>query len=109
MKKNLTKITLRCTVFILFIAFILSFLGSGEKLEDIKAEQMVDLNEIEQLSLQGDLEATVQKIHELQNKIEEMESNDYIFPDKFNKKDYIITITIAFVCLAGIILGAFIK
>ena len=46
---------------------------------------------------------------EILNKIEEMESNDYIFPDKFNKKDYIITITIAFVCLAGIILGAFIK
>lgn len=62
-----------CTVLILCIAFTLLFLGSGEKLEDMKAEQIVDLNEIEQLSLQGDSYAAAQKIHELQNKIKEME------------------------------------
>lgn len=73
MKKNLTKITVLCTVLILCIAFTLLFLGSGEKLEDMKAEQIVDLNEIEQLSLQGDSYAAAQKIHELQNKIKEME------------------------------------
>ena len=44
---------------------------------------------------------------QLLKKIEEMESDDYIFPDRFNKKDYIITITVAFVCLVGIILGAY--
>ena len=43
----------------------------------------------------------------LLKKIEEMESDDYIFPDRFNKKDYIITIAVAIVCLAGIILGAY--
>ncbi len=45
---------------------------------------------------------------EILNKISEIESETYIFPKRFQKQDYIVTIVVAIVCLAGIIWGAFI-
>ena len=43
----------------------------------------------------------------LKNTISEMENEDYEFPKRFSKKDYIITGIVVLICLAGIILGAF--
>lgn len=45
---------------------------------------------------------------EIERRIEEMERADYEFPRKFSKLDYVITATVAFICLALIIAGAFI-
>lgn len=51
-------------------------------------------------------------IDELQTEIEkriiEMENDDYEFPRRFSKKDYIITGIVALICLSLIIAGAFI-
>ncbi len=45
---------------------------------------------------------------EIESKITEMESPDYEFPTRFSKKDYIFTVIVILVCLAGVIAGAFI-
>lgn len=45
---------------------------------------------------------------EIESKISEMESESYEFPTRFSKKDYIFTVVVIFVCLAGVIGGAFI-
>lgn len=45
---------------------------------------------------------------EIEKRIEEMERADYEFPRKFSKLDYVVTATVAFICLALIIAGAFI-
>ena len=45
---------------------------------------------------------------EIEKRIEEMEKPGYEFPRRFSKVDYIATVTVAFVCLALIIAGAFI-
>jgi len=45
---------------------------------------------------------------EVESKISEMESQSYEFPERFSKKDYILTAVVILVCLAGVILGAFI-
>lgn len=45
---------------------------------------------------------------EIERRIEEMEQTGYEFPRRFSKVDYIVTITVAFICLALIVAGAFI-
>ena len=45
---------------------------------------------------------------EIESKITEMESPDYEFPTRFSKKDYIFTVIVILVFLAGVIAGAFI-
>ena len=45
---------------------------------------------------------------EIEYKISEMESESYEFPARFSKKDYIFTVVVILVCLAGVIGGAFI-
>ena len=47
-------------------------------------------------------------LDEVEKKISEMEDESYEFPKRFSKKDYIITAIVIFVCLVGVILGAFI-
>lgn len=46
--------------------------------------------------------------NEIEQRIEEMEKEDYEFPRRFSKTDYIITAVVATVCLIMIICGAFI-
>lgn len=46
--------------------------------------------------------------NEIERRISEMEREDYEFPRRFSKADYIITAVVAAVCLAFIIGGAFI-
>lgn len=45
---------------------------------------------------------------EIEKRIDEMEQPDYEFPRRFSKTDYIVTVTVAFICLALIIAGAFV-
>jgi hypothetical protein len=45
---------------------------------------------------------------EIEKSIAEMESATYEFPEKFKKKDYVIVAIVAAICLAIIIVGAFI-
>ena len=45
---------------------------------------------------------------EIESKIQEMESPSYEFPNRFSKKDYIFTVVVILLCLAGVIGGAFI-
>lgn len=45
---------------------------------------------------------------EIESKITEMESQSYEFPERFSKKDYILTAVVILVCLLGVICGAFI-
>ncbi len=45
---------------------------------------------------------------EIEKRIEEMEQPGYEFPRRFSKADYIVTFTVAFICLALIIAGAFV-
>lgn len=47
-------------------------------------------------------------IDEVEKKISEMEKESYEFPKRFSKKDYIATAIVILICLAGVILGAFI-
>ena len=47
-------------------------------------------------------------LDEVEKKISEMEDESYEFPKRFSKKDYIVTAIVILVCLAGVILGAFI-
>lgn len=44
---------------------------------------------------------------EIEKRIEIMESSDYIFPQKFNKRDYIVSAVVAILCIAIIIYGAY--
>ncbi len=46
---------------------------------------------------------------EIENRISEMEKNSYVFPERFSRRDYIITAFVSAVCLAVIIAGAYIK
>lgn len=46
---------------------------------------------------------------EVEKKIIEMESKSYEFPERFSKKDYIITGIVILICLVGVIGGAFIS
>lgn len=43
----------------------------------------------------------------IEERISEMESDDYEFPRRFSKTDYIITAVVAFICLAFVIGGAY--
>ena len=45
---------------------------------------------------------------EIENRISQMENEDYEFPRRFSRNDYIITAVIVFICLAAVIGGAFI-
>lgn len=45
---------------------------------------------------------------EVEKRISEMENETYEFPKRFSKKDYIVTVIVILVCLAGVIGGAFI-
>lgn len=45
---------------------------------------------------------------ETEKRISEMEKPDYVFPERFSKRDYIITALVAAVCLAAVIAGGFI-
>lgn len=45
--------------------------------------------------------------HEIEQRISQMESDDYQFPQRFSKKDYIVVILVIIICLASIIAGAF--
>ena len=47
-------------------------------------------------------------LDEVEKKISEMEDESYEFPKRFSKKDYIVTAIVILICLAGVILGAFI-
>lgn len=42
---------------------------------------------------------------EIERRICEMEKNDYEFPKRFAKKDYIILALVAAICLAMLIIG----
>ena len=44
---------------------------------------------------------------EIEQRIVQMESNDYLFPKRFSKKDYMFVVLVVVVCLVLIILGAF--
>ena len=44
---------------------------------------------------------------EIENRITEMEKTDYQVPEKFSRKDYILTAVAAFICLLTLIAGAF--
>lgn len=46
--------------------------------------------------------------NEIERRITEMEREDYEFPRRFSKADYIITAVVIAVCLAFVIGGAFI-
>lgn len=46
--------------------------------------------------------------NEIERRITEMEREDYEFPRRFSKTDYIITAVVAVICLAFVIGGAFI-
>ena len=43
-----------------------------------------------------------------EKRIAEMEKADYVFPQRFGTKDYIIAAIVAVICLAGVIAGGFI-
>lgn len=45
---------------------------------------------------------------EIEKRIAEMESEDYEFPERFGKKDYIILAVVVVVCLVTVIAGAYI-
>lgn len=45
---------------------------------------------------------------QVEEKILEMERENYEFPKRFSKKDYIVTAIVILLCLAGVIGGAFI-
>ena len=44
---------------------------------------------------------------EIEQRIVQMESNDYLFPKRFSKKDYMVVVLVVVVCLVLILLGAF--
>ena len=44
---------------------------------------------------------------EIEEKIQEMESEGYIFPKPMNKGDYLFTLAVIIICLVGIFAGAF--
>ena len=44
---------------------------------------------------------------EIEQRIVQMESNDYLFPKRFSKKDYMVVVLVVVVCLVLIILGDF--
>ena len=46
--------------------------------------------------------------NEIERRIEVMEAEDYEFPRRFSKKDYIFATIVGILCLAFIIGGAFI-
>lgn len=46
---------------------------------------------------------------EVEKRISEMENENYEFPKRFSKKDYIVTGIVILVCLVGVIAGAFIR
>lgn len=43
---------------------------------------------------------------EIEQRIVQMESEDYQFPQRFSKKDYIVVILVVMICLALILFGA---
>lgn len=45
---------------------------------------------------------------ETEKRISAMEKSDYVFPERFSKNDYIITVAVIIVCLAVVIAGAYI-
>ena len=45
----------------------------------------------------------------VEDAIEEMESPDYVFPKRYTKTDYIITLIVEVVCLAATLLGIYLK
>ena len=46
---------------------------------------------------------------EIEKRIEEMEKPGYEFPKKFTRLDYAVTGTVAFICLALIVIGGFLS
>ena len=46
---------------------------------------------------------------ETEKRISAMEKSDYVFPERFSKNDYIITVAVIIVCLAAVIAGAYIQ
>ena len=44
---------------------------------------------------------------ELKNRIEQLESKNYVFPKRFDKNDYIFTFIVVIVCIAFVVGGAF--
>ena len=46
-------------------------------------------------------------MNDSEKRIDEMEQPDYEFPRRFSKTDYIVTVTVAFICLALIIAGIY--
>jgi len=44
---------------------------------------------------------------ELEKRIELLESENYVFPKRFGKGDYIFTAMVILICLAAVIGGAF--
>ena len=44
---------------------------------------------------------------EIERRIEEMEKTNYQFPERFSRKDYIITTVVAVLCLLGIVFVGF--
>lgn len=45
---------------------------------------------------------------EIEKRLEEMEKPDFEFPQRFSKRDYLITAVVAVVCLVILIIGAYI-
>ncbi len=51
----------------------------------------------------------MEKINEeIEKRITEMERNDYVFPVRFGRKDYVFTAVVVAMCLALVIAGGFI-
>ncbi len=46
---------------------------------------------------------------EIESRIAQMENENYEFPRRFSRKDYVFTAIVAAICLAAIIGGAFIS
>ncbi len=42
---------------------------------------------------------------EIERKVAAMERDDYVFPKRLNRRDYIIIVSVCLVCLAFLILG----
>lgn len=47
--------------------------------------------------------------NEIEQRIAQMESDDYQFPKRFSKKDYMVVVLVVIVCLVLIISGSFLE
>lgn len=93
MKRRIIGITVVFAVLILLVTGLFCAVNRPAGVEDKNAEQIVMLNEIEQLAVQGDLEVMSEKIGDMQQNLRETE----IVEDKQNQLFVISGICVLFV------------